>query len=351
MANTVQYITNEYNIILEGKINSIKDDLFKIERNLKFHSGIILKYEAQVYPNDIVDYIKQIRDGISSYNKYKANELYRTAESDELKSIINSTSRYEAYLMNNTLSSLIPIRYNTGNEKDEINTIASAYINFYRYTLKYHALHEQIIKYEKIQLPVFIINRFIKLYLIYASRFILRYKKAKFALPYSIYLYVYGKSRKQAIHKKFKVNWGETNRNLKDIAKRLDYKLYENYTEHRITKQEFYDGMKPYIYSADNPNGIKYLKYLDKDVNHWLIANTFYATISGIREYGITPTNFVENRTRSQIDFARDAKDIDEIVDSNHLGFRDKIRVLERFDMDFCRRNYLNNIEDDLQAS
>lgn len=342
MANTVQYITLEYNRILNTKLDSIKDELISIERNLRINANIIIKYENTVYPNDIVEYVKEIKLGNASYNKYKINSLYRTAESKELRNVLFSKSLYEAYLINNTLHNLIPIRYKSQDNIENVNSIASAYINFYKYVIKYHRLHEQLIKYEKIQLPIFVINRFIKLYFIYASRFILRFREAKLALPHNIYIYVYGKSRKNDKTKKLKVNWGETNRNLKELSKTIDYNLYDEYNNKRITKSEFYDRIVPQL------NGIKYHKYLDKDVNHWLIVNSKFSSINGVNDYGITPTNFVENKTRSQIDFANNAKNIDEIIVSNHLGFRDKIRILERFDMDFCKRTYLNNINNDL---
>ena len=252
--------------------------------------------------------------------------------------------------VNNKINNIIPIRYRLDSIEDKaiIEVIIAAYLNFYKYVLKYHTLCERIDKYSNLKLSQFVIRKYLKHYYKNAAQLILREREAKFYIGANIYIYVYGKSgkgvKKYGLKARKKIDWGSTNRNLKEIAKRDYPEIYAKLEAQDYGVRDLYSLLKPYFYSKDNPNGIKPLVYLDKEVTHWLIINNKYSNIEGVRDYGIVPTNHIDTKDRSQINFAKEAKDVDEIINSDLLGFRDKLRVLERFDMDFCKRTYYNNI-------
>ena len=359
---TNQQIATEYYNIISIKIDDIKTKIAKVRRNLTFNEGIILDNEIHVYPNPILDYVKRIRNKQSNYNKYKIDELFKF-DNDDVK--YYSTNLNRAGDVNKVITNIIPIRYRT-HAKDEIDlieTIIATYLNFYKYVLKYHDLHEELYKYEPLQLEDYAIQKFLRRYFTNAGELILREHHAKFRVITGVYVYVFGKSRisSNRAHTepkiRNKVDWGLTNKNLKEIAKDKFPEIYAKLAD-GLTKKAFYNQLKPYLYNKeDNPNGIHYLVYLDKDINHWLMVDTKYCKtkgksgLKGIRDFGIVPTNHIDTEARSQIDFANNVKSVNEIIYNSKLGFRDKIRILERYDLRFCQRNYLNNIHNDLQVS
>ena len=134
---------------------------------------------------------------------------------------------------------------------------------------------------------------------------------------------------------KYKVDWGESFTTLKEYAKNNHNDLYTLYIEKKLNKRAFIIAMSPYCYDKDkNPNGFKWIVHMHKDQSAWLI---FYKKkISTI--YNIVPSNFVMNATRSQVDFTNNINSIDEIYDTNQLGFRDKLNCLLRYDINYINR-------------
>lgn len=134
---------------------------------------------------------------------------------------------------------------------------------------------------------------------------------------------------------KFKVDWGESLNVLKEFAKNHHYNIYELYINKKINKQSFIHALKPFCYDEKtNPTGFKWLVHLHKDYSAWII----FCNKKINSNYNIVPSNFIMNETRSQIDFTNNIKSIDEIYNSNRLGFRDKLNCLLRYDFNYINR-------------
>ena len=143
------------------------------------------------------------------------------------------------------------------------------------------------------------------------------------------------KGNKLSTGVKFKVNWGESFKLLKLFASKNYPQIYAEFLNRTIDKRTFIDRMKPYTYDEQvNPTGFKWLVHLHKRESLWLILYKKHIDT----KYNIIPSNFIMNATRSQIDFTNNVKSTDEIIESNELGFRDKLNCLVRFDP-----NYINN--------
>jgi hypothetical protein len=137
------------------------------------------------------------------------------------------------------------------------------------------------------------------------------------------------------------VDWYESLKVLKEIAKRQEdanlHTLYTQYTTKTINKYEFIDNMKQHTYSTEHPDKEQWLIFRVDDKAAWIVWNKHLANITHAGIYSFTPTNYINTEHRSQIEFANTAKSIDEILDSNEIGFRDKLNILLRYD-----NSYLN---------
>lgn len=133
------------------------------------------------------------------------------------------------------------------------------------------------------------------------------------------------------------VDWGESIKFLKERSKELDIELYEQFEKGYISRKQFISAMGKY--------NLKWHIYINKDFNHWLILKSYQSPIDHARMYGITPNNFVRNKTRSQIDFTDKHGTIEEIIETDKLGLRDKIRALERINMDYCLKTFNNDLQ------
>ena len=138
-------------------------------------------------------------------------------------------------------------------------------------------------------------------------------------------------------------DWGASMKFLIEQSKTLDENAYNLYKAKLIRKKDFLKLLRPHLYSYDNPNGLKWIIYSEKDFDLWLILKTKISKFKPIKIYSITPTNYINNETRSQLDFSSKVKEINEIIESEILGFRDKIRALERFDMEYCLTTFKND--------
>lgn len=144
------------------------------------------------------------------------------------------------------------------------------------------------------------------------------------------------------------VDWGNSLKVLFDIAQTQEHdglhKLYSKRANKEISKREFIDAMKPYVYSEATPSLPKWLVYVTDDGACWIRWKKFKALFTNRSEYSFVPTNYIHNETRSQIDFAKNAKSIDDIIKSRLLGFRDKLNILLKYDI-----SYTNTFKHDLQ--
>jgi len=133
---------------------------------------------------------------------------------------------------------------------------------------------------------------------------------------------------------KYKVDWGESLKVLKEFAKNHYPAIYKDYIDKIINKASFISSLKPYLYDEkNNINGFKWLVHLHKDYSAWLVFTNKKINWN----YNIVPSNFVMNETRSQVDFTNNITSINDIYNSNQLGFRDKLNCLLRYDF-----NYIN---------
>ncbi len=86
------------------------------------------------------------------------------------------------------------------------------------------------------------------------------------------------------------------------------------------------------IFSKDNPKGQKYLVYYTSDYFYWYYWNRGNCQIPNCFLYTFTPTNFINTKSRSQIEFTNNAKNKEDIIETDLLGNRDKLYCLIRFD-------------------
>ncbi len=135
------------------------------------------------------------------------------------------------------------------------------------------------------------------------------------------------------------VDWNESLNILLSIAKKQEeqglHNYYTKYNNKEIKKKDFISSMKKFIYNKDtNPNGDKWLIYrnnVEFPVIRWEGRSH---SIANIKQYSFIPSNYINTPSRSQNEFAANAKNEDEILDSNKLGFRDKLNVCLTFNPD-----------------
>ena len=75
---TPHEIAIEYARLVNEKIDKTKEEINHVLRNININENIILSNQQWVYDNDILQYIKRIRNKESNYNKYKIIEIMKT---------------------------------------------------------------------------------------------------------------------------------------------------------------------------------------------------------------------------------------------------------------------------------
>jgi len=325
---TAKLVGFEYTSIINNKIELLKSKLEDATRNRKIYEKLILINKDKVYPNDILSYVSDVYHNKKQYNKFKIIELFNV-KNGQYRNKINSI------LYNNV-------------SNDEFRLIYSYYVNFMEYSILESNLDLKLEKYERLNISSATISYLFKIYFWYISIGLLR-SRSKIQLPYNVNIRVYGKNpnnaRKKYNNNSVSVDWGESLKVLINIAKEIKPDLYNAYINKNIKKKDFIQSMKPYVYNKElNPNGKKWIVKRDKDFNLWIVIWSRFSNLKNIRNYSIIPTNFIATKDRSQIQFANNVKSIDDIITSRELGFRDKLRVLERYDINYC----LNTFDNDL---
>ncbi len=326
--STAKCVGIKYIDILNDKINNLKLKLDNATRNRKIYEQFILKCEKDVHSNSILDYVKSKNAGIyKSYNKFKLSELYKLYV-DKF-----NTSKF---LIHN-----IPIK---GVIRDEQNKlIFSYYYNFMKYAISENDLDLEIEVYENLTFSPSFISLIFRLYFKHIGLLLLN-KGNSYSLPFKILLKIVSKNASLSevkYHKIRNVDWKASLDTLLSISKDIKPNIYKSYINKNINKKEFIQSMKSYTYNKiDNPTGKKWIVKRLKDYNLWLVLISRYSNLTEFKNYNIVPTNFIINKTKSQIDFTDNANDIDEIITSKLLGFRDKLRALERFDLTYCMNTF-----------
>ena len=130
---------------------------------------------------------------------------------------------------------------------------------------------------------------------------------------------------------KRRIDWDKSFYVLESIAKDVAPDIYEEYTQKKILRNKFIDKMRPFVYSRDNPNLPKWLvdhvddilPYIKVRINKWHKNHASYIFI---------PTNFINDKVRSQVAFTDNCTDIKEILNTEIMGTRDKLFALCRYD-------------------
>lgn len=271
----------------------------------------LLKHSEQLY---ITSFIKAIA-------KLDSN---LTLDEDLIRTTLKTTNQYGSDL---TFKSN-PLY------KNYTIIICNAYLNY----LEQVKRKTELLKLIKFTKPF--ITFLLRAYLFSVQLYILRGNMYYFS-KINYYLYIFGKSvikkNKPIINNIKNVDWGASLRYLKDRAKEVDIELYNQYNSKFISKRQFIDSMAKYK--------IQWHIYQEKMFNHWIMLRKRYSTTENSSLYKLIPNNGVQNKTRSQIDFTNSISTVDEILETNLLGFRDKLRALERFDMDYCLTHYNNDLQ------
>lgn len=335
---TTRLVSYEYEKLRLKKVEEYTEKFNHAVRNRKIYEKLILDNEKYVEPNEIINYINDVTiHKTKQYNKFKIKELYKSYKFNE----VNEDSRD---------FDIIKLKINNfilSEDSDKHRLIFSYYYNFMRYVILESDLDLQIEKYENLKLSNNMLVYLFKTYFWCVSNELLL-SGEKYELPYNVTIKVVGKnknySRKKYKTKYEKVDWGKSLKTLKSIAKDIDIDLYNSYINKSISKSLFIEQMKKYTYNKDtNIKGKKWLVKSTSDYNLWLVIWSKYSILKNISNYSIIPTNFIINETKSQIDFTNNVKNIKEIISSKLLGFRDKLRALERFDLNYCLNKFENN--------
>ena len=338
---TSTLIAKEYTAIMKDHINSLNIKLEDIVRNRKIYEQFILDNIDKVYPNKIINYINDVNKNNKSYNKFKLLEILGLKSSKELS---------DSYMQKNYIDKIL---YYSGNN-DDSRLLYVYYHNFCKYVIDESNVILEIEKYENLILNDRVISTLFNNYFFEVSKELLKPNHISYTLPYNIHIKVISKDKNDA-RKKYNrtydtVEWGESYKTLLAIAKEIDIDVYNKYKNKEIGRKELKELLSKYLYNKDtNPTGKKWLVKSDKDNNLWLVVHSKLSNLNtnstyNILNYGIVPTNFIVNETRSQVDFTNSVSNVTEIIDSKLLGFRDKIRALERFDFNYC----LNTFDNDL---
>lgn len=133
------------------------------------------------------------------------------------------------------------------------------------------------------------------------------------------------------------INWKESLDLLKTLCKNVPEanRYLQQYKNKEINKNEFIDKANSII--KDD-----WIVYYYDDKSLWWKWSKTGCNIKNKTLYSFTPTNFINTKNRSQIEFTENCKSKRDILDSKQLGMRDKLFALNRFDS----LHYLNYMED-----
>lgn len=332
-------VVEEYNRLIEAKLLSLNNELDKANRNRMLYQNLILKNEDKVYPNSV----------IRGINKHKLKSAYtRRAISLMFKSLISINTRKI-----DGAGSLVT------NQSEDNREIVSYYTKFRKHAYKETALENKLYLYEQLRLPKSVIKFTFKTMLNYGARYLLLGNRLQ--LPNNFSLIIRGKSRKKVydkygVPKKLKVDWAKSYETLEAIASshsNITRELLLRYKRKEITRKDFMNSMKPYVYNkTSNPNGKKWIVPDNKDFDFWLIMWSKFSKLDNLDKYHIEPSNYISPAVvsdlgipRKQSEFMKLVKHVDDIINTKYLGLRDKIMMLEKYDVNYCLNTFENNIE------
>jgi hypothetical protein len=129
------------------------------------------------------------------------------------------------------------------------------------------------------------------------------------------------------------INWNASFRNLNRIAKDKDPQLYEKYKNGELKHFEYIYAMKQYVYPT---YGKQYWLVHNDDSELFTLRFKKGAPIVSDKSYfKFKPTNFINLPNKYADNHNKYFSDIDSLIYSNKLGFKNKIAVIKRFFKDF----------------
>jgi len=268
----------EYIFIIDTKI---KDNLFKIE-------SIITK---KIYLYKVIStLIEYIINGKTVWDKI--TKLYN----DKSLQIPKYFTKIDISKVN---------VYNENNIK--LSVLRNYLISFIQQVNREKVLQSEVSKLELEKVPLEIYKNIIESFNTDMSKYILN--GGVFNLGYGLgNLHIAKKERTK--EQKPAINWGESNKVKKELLN-----AGETLYDHLLF-----------------PTGKKWLIKFSNDFSYWWRWSNKGQYIKNIKYFSFVPTNFINTKERSQNLIADTVKSIDEILNNDKLGNRDKLNILLRFD-------------------
>ena len=311
----------------DTKYNNLMLKIKEYDRLIKFYGILIIENKDKFYPSPIID---DIENCILAKKPVLTRKVYLKMMNVD----------------NNIHTNFTPMFCDPKN-RDVIIIYLDEFIKHYHskiQTIKEISLLNKIKPATELNLQYFISR-----YYFYVQQSLLYGERYRLGTIQSS-LFIYGKSRRKKRYNNVLLrkteDWGASLRYLKQQAETINPEAYNLYSKKYISKSEFLQRMRPFLYNKlTNPNGLRWIIYCNKEFDHWVIFRHTYASNKMIRMYSIIPSNYINHTSKSQIDFTNNCKSVDDIITTEMLGFRDKLRGLERFDINFCLNTYKNDLQ------
>lgn len=336
--NSIMYLLPHfYRIIIKKKISAIEDELKTVVKSRLMYEQLILKNESKVFPNKILNHLKQ-----------HAGEPYTAKEADKLFKKV-SLHAVDTLTRSDDDASII-----SNHKNEEQNIILIYYDKLKKFITLEIYLSMDLVKYKQLSINDTTLRYLTASWFKMAAKRLLTNGK-NLVFPHKINMFVKGKYKSFARVKygntKERVHWGNSYDTLKAIAERDAPIIYKRLKDKIITRSQFIIDMKPYVYNLTSSNRPKWIVKGGTDFNLWLIAYSRYSELGNARHYSIVPT-FYMSASLEDLGIERNKKAFystitsrDDIVHSSKIGFIDKLRMLEQFDMEYCLDTFRHNTD------
>jgi hypothetical protein len=129
---------------------------------------------------------------------------------------------------------------------------------------------------------------------------------------------------------------------LEELAKSQEdqgmHTLYSDYKVNKYyTRMQFIHLMKSYTYSPDKPDLPKWIVYhTDEWIPYFRWGNRDNSVLQ-LKDYTFKPTSYINTPLRNKSDILEAATSIDDILNCNELGAKDKMFLIKKFDNNFYK--------------